>query len=89
MMDMWTGVVEDRQDPLMLGRCRVRVFGPHTKSKQDIPTNDLPWAVPVMPLTSASISGVGDSPVGPVEGTHVVGFWRDGASQQLPAYSHH
>ena len=84
MMDMWTGVVEDRQDPLMLGRCRVRIFGPHTKSKQDIPTNDLPWAVPVMPLTSASISGVGDSPVGPVEGTHVVGFWRDGASQQQP-----
>jgi len=84
MMDMWTGVVEDRRDPLMLGRCRVRIFGPHTKNKQDIPTNDLPWAVPVMPLTSASISGVGEAPVGPVEGTHVVGFWRDGASQQQP-----
>jgi len=83
-MDMWTGVVEDRQDPLMLGRCRVRVFGPHTENKQEIPTNDLPWAYPVMPLTSASISGVGDAPVGPVEGTHVVGFWRDGASQQQP-----
>ena len=84
MMDMWTGVVEDRQDPKMLGRCRVRIFGAHTKNKQDIPTNDLPWAMPIMPLTSASISGVGESPVGPVEGTHVVGFWRDGEDQQQP-----
>ena len=84
MMDMWTGVVEDRQDPLMLGRCRVRVFGIHDINIQDIPTNDLPWAYPVMPLTSASISGIGDAPVGPVEGTHVVGFWRDGSSQQQP-----
>lgn len=84
MMDMWTGVVEDRQDPLMLGRCRVRIFGVHDRNIQDIPTNDLPWAVAVMPLTSPSISGIGDSPVGPVEGTHVVGFWRDGESQQQP-----
>tara|TARA_Y100001938_G_scaffold19177_1_gene23886 strand:+ start:2027 stop:3643 length:1617 start_codon:yes stop_codon:yes gene_type:complete len=84
MMNMWTGVVEDRQDPLMLGRCRVRIFGVHGKNIQDIPTNDLPWAMPVMPLTSASISGIGDSPVGPVEGTHVVGFWSDGDSMQKP-----
>ena len=84
MMDMWTGVVEDRQDPLMMGRCRVRVFGIHTKNNQEIPTNDLPWATPIMPLTSASISGVGESPVGPVEGTHVVGFWRDGENKQQP-----
>ena len=25
----WQGVVEDRQDPLQLGRCRVRILGWH------------------------------------------------------------
>ena len=26
----WQGVVEDRDDPLKLGRCRVRIVGYHT-----------------------------------------------------------
>jgi hypothetical protein len=28
----WFGVVEDRIDPLELGRCRVRCFGWHNES---------------------------------------------------------
>ena len=35
------GVVEDRNDPLSLGRCRVRAFGIHTEDKAMIPTEDL------------------------------------------------
>ena len=31
----WQGVVEDREDPLMLGRVRVRVLGYHTDNKDD------------------------------------------------------
>jgi hypothetical protein len=29
----WTGVVEDRKDPLKLGRCRVRCIGWHNPNK--------------------------------------------------------
>ena len=27
----WVGVVENRMDPLKLGRCQVRIFGYHTE----------------------------------------------------------
>ena len=85
MVPIWFfGVVEDRFDPLQLGRCRVRCVGFHTDSKQILPTQDLPWAYPISPITSASISGKGDTPTGPVEGTWVVGFFRDGDDCQEP-----
>ena len=78
------GVVEDRQDPLKMGRVRVRAFGVHTEDRSKIPTEDLPWATPIMPYTSASISGIGESPTGPVEGTWVFGFFVDGKQMQAP-----
>ena len=80
----WQGVVEDRHDPLKLGRCRVRIAGWHTKDKTKIDTTQLPWAYPVQPITSASMGGIGTTPLGPVEGTWVVGFFRDGQSAQEP-----
>lgn len=80
----FVGVVEDRNDPLNLGRVRVRCFGIHTEDKAAIPTNDLPWAMPIMPFHSASISGVGVSPTGPVEGTWVFGMFIDGQELQQP-----
>ena len=46
----WNGVVEDRKDPLFLGRCRVRILGWHTANKSELPTDMLPWAFPIMPL---------------------------------------
>jgi len=78
------GVVEDRMDPLKLGRVRVRCHGIHTEAKDQIPTEDLPWALPVMPFTSASTSGIGTSPTGPVNGTWVFGFFLDGSQMQEP-----
>ena len=36
------------------------------------------------PITSATVSGVGQSPLGVVEGTWVVGFFTDGPSAQQP-----
>ena len=76
-MRIYTGVVEDRMDPLKLGRCRVRVVGIHTHDKATLPTTDLPWAMPLQPLTSAAISGVGHTPLGPVEGTWVAVYFND------------
>lgn len=82
----WHGVVEDRKDPLFLGRCRIRILGWHTDNKTELPTEDLPWAYPLMPITSASQTGVGEAPVGPVEGTWVMGFYRDGELAQEPVF---
>jgi len=80
----WHGVVEDRKDPLFLGRCRVRILGWHTANKTELPTQGLPWAYPVMPITSASQTNAGEAPVGPVEGTWVMGYYRDGELAQEP-----
>ena len=81
----WIGVVEDRMDPEKMGRCRVRIYGYHTDSKIILPTKELPWATPIQPITSAAISGIGSSPLGPVEGTWVIGFFLDGEDMQQPA----
>ena len=81
----WIGVVEDRNDPERIGRVKVRIYGYHTDQKDILPTEDLPWAIPIQPITSAAISGVGSSPIGPLEGTWVLGFFLDGADMQQPA----
>ena len=80
----WQGVVEDIEDPLKLGRCRVRMFGFHSPDKNVIKTEDLPWAHPVQPITSAALCGIGDSPTGLLPGSHVFGFFRDGDDAQQP-----
>ena len=80
----FVGVVEDRQDPQKLGRVRVRCLGYHTENITDLPTSDLPWAHPMNPITSATVSGVGQTPLGVVEGAWVVGFFSDGADAQMP-----
>lgn len=82
-MNLYTGVVEDRStDPLKLGRCKVRVFGLHSANKIDLPTADLPWATLMQPVTSAAMSGIGQSPTGLVEGTIVVVMFTDQFQQQ-------
>lgn len=78
----FTGVVEDRMDPLKQGRVRVRVYGYHPFEKAQGPisgvsTADLPWMPVGQPTNSAGISGVGHSITGIVEGSTVYGHWLD------------
>ena len=80
----FVGVVEDRQDPKTLGRLRVRCLGYHTEDLIKLPTSDLPWAHVMNPITSATVSGIGQTPLGAVEGTWVVGFFQDGPDAQQP-----
>lgn len=80
----WIGCVENRQDPLKLGRCQVRILGYHLNNAQTLPTADLPWAIPLQDITSAAASGIGKSPTGALEGSWVVGFFADGKECQQP-----
>lgn len=65
----WQGVVEDRKDPLKLGRCRVRIFGVHTENKQLLPTDGLPWA---------QVTNYGQNITVPKEGEIVTGYFYEG-----------
>ena len=80
----FVGVVEDRADPKTLGRLRVRCLGYHTEDLIKLPTSDLPWSHVMNPITSATVSGLGQSPLGAVEGSWVVGFFQDGSDAQQP-----
>lgn len=85
----WIGVVEDIEDPLLLGRAKVRIFGYHPKYVNQatttgdvnnlVPTADLPWAtVMISPNTSTMYSRT-------ELGEFVLGFFLDGVEAQEPA----
>jgi len=76
----WMGVVESRKDPLNLGRCQVRIFGWHTDKLQLIPSADLPWAHPILPVNASNTNKT------PHEGEYVIGLFFDGPSGQFPGY---
>ena len=78
------GKVVDRNDTTARGRVRVRVFGIHPDDENLVPNDHLPWATPVMPVTSAGIFGVGASATGLMEGSYVFGFFADGEDAQIP-----
>lgn len=78
---IYIGCVENRDDPLKLGRCQVRIVGLHTEDKTKLATADLPWSYPMQPITSAGINGIGWTPVGPVPGTWVVIMFSDNDKQ--------
>ena len=80
----WTGVVEDRDDPGFMGRMRVRIFGIHPTDRTEVPTETLPWASVLSPSTNASFGGIGGPAPSFIEGTWVVGFFRDAVSSQDP-----
>jgi len=77
------GVVEDIHDTFKLNRVKVRCFGFHSEDKGKVKTSDLPWATVMMPATSSSISGKGTNH-GLLQGSWVIGFFRDGPSAQDP-----
>jgi hypothetical protein len=74
----WMGVVENRMDPLKVGRCQVRIFGWHTENTKLIPSEDLPWCMPLYPLNRSKDFST------PKEGDYVVGFFLDSESGQAP-----
>lgn len=72
------GVVEDRNDPLKIGRCRVRCLGYHQQDIAELPTENLPWAQLLLP------SNTQNEIKPPKEGSWVFGFFKDGKKYQEP-----
>ena len=77
------GTVEDVDDPKRSNRVKVRIIGWHTDDKNELPTEDLPWAKVCMPTTHAQQSGIGGKH-GMLPGCWVIGFFMDGDSAQDP-----
>ena len=73
----WMGVVENRDDPLKLGRCQVRIYSWQSEDLSDIPSTDLPWAHPVNALNTGTFTT-------PKESDMVFGFFADGKNAQIP-----
>tara|TARA_A100001388_G_scaffold25834_1_gene16671 strand:- start:7931 stop:10393 length:2463 start_codon:yes stop_codon:yes gene_type:complete len=84
----WLGEVESIKDPQMLGRVKVRIVGWYTGTGgqsylDQIPTEDLPWAVVMLPTDQAGIKNTGTKTELQV-GAQVLGFFLDGEEAQLP-----
>ncbi len=69
---LYFGIVEDVNDPLQIGRLKVRIYGIHTENKAKIPTQALPWCDVMMSVDNPFISSLGWSPTGMVNGQEVV-----------------
>lgn len=80
MTTIYFGIIEDRNDPLKLGRCKVRVVGLHTHNIVLLPTSDLPWATVVQPVSGGS----NVSSMAPTEGTEVMVVFADEPDCQMP-----
>lgn len=75
-------VVKVEDDPLKLGRVKVRVYGVHD-DKELIQDAHLPWAQIVVPVTQGVHEGKGQY-LGILVGTQVFGIFLDGQNSQLP-----
>jgi hypothetical protein len=81
-LDNWfTAIVTNLADPLNAGRVQIRCYEYHTTDEGDLPDVDLPWALPLTPITSASSGGTGISATGLLVGSWVFGFFRDADNQ--------
>ena len=74
----WIGVVENTEDPLKMGRVKVRIFGYHTEDLIALPTAALPWCTLMTGPNAAGSFNV------PEAGAYVTGYFADGESTQNP-----
>jgi len=71
----YIGVVEDRHDPKLMGRVRVRVFGLHSSDRvNEVPIDSLPWSMVMHPANASSTAGAISQLV---EGTWVLIMYLD------------
>jgi len=75
------GIVDAIDDPLQLGRLRVRIIDDYDEK---VDSEDIPWATVLSPTTSSAFIGTGTSPTGILPGTRVMGFFLDGSDRSKP-----
>jgi hypothetical protein len=75
----WVGVIENRMDPLNLGRCQVRIKGLHSENNTQIESQSLPWSQILYPVNTTN-----STPTTLKEGDMVIGFFMDGDAAQYP-----
>jgi len=79
----YKGIVEDNNDELKLGRVKVRIIGKHAPSptKSDVyeflPTQDLPYALPIFPPGASSISGICNFSVPEINSVVICGYFDE------------
>lgn len=79
----WQGRVENINDPEQAGKVQVQIYNYYELPPRGrIQKENLPWCIPLLPTTSPSLDGVGDTPQF-VEGSRVFGFFVDGAHAGL------
>jgi hypothetical protein len=88
---LFLGISESNDDPENRGRVKVRVIGQHSVSKSETPTegihtSHLLWAEPIMPVGGGSITGRGEWPDAPENGSLLLIFFLDGKEYQRPFY---
>lgn len=87
LFGFYRAVVEDNNDPDKRGRVRVRIWGLHTDKKtktvkEGVPSNELPWAEPCLPIHEGGMTGFGMFGV-PLQGSHVMVFFEAGNLDQI------
>lgn len=76
------GVVEEEEDPLGMGRIKVRCFGYHNPDRKILPTKDLPWVQTIFPVTAGPASGEKGSSPTLKKNSIVFGAFYDGGDLQ-------
>ena len=76
-------VIDAENDPLGLGRVKIRIFGIHPEDTSLADKDDLPWASVVVPITEGGVAGIGTN-LGLKNQAQVYGIFLDGKTSQIP-----
>lgn len=79
-MKFYLAEVRNLKDPWKSGRVQIRMYGRNDDEK-NVKDDNLPWAMPLQPITSAATARVGTIPVGMMVGSRVLVGYLDGEEQ--------
>lgn len=81
----YIGEVRDNKDPSGTGRIKVRFYNKHNNEKE-IPDDGLPWAHPMLPITSMTSGGIGHKPPAPPIGARIICIYLEDDPEQMYPY---
>jgi hypothetical protein len=73
-----------KDDPTKSGRVKVRIYNTQN-DEQQVKDDDLPWALPLQPVTSAATAKVGATPFGLIVGSRVaITYAENDTAEEYP-----